>query len=342
MTHYERLGVKADSSADDIRKAYLDLAKQLHPDKTGGDKEKENRLKEINSSYDILKDPAKRKEYDLSLRRPHIDLNNFGGGDQFNHFSDAFAATHGKMYRNMMDTGRVAETFANITFEESYTGLQRDVEYTRHNYCNDCSGTGGSETNVCPNCKGTGQLTRLQNFYQITTACPTCKGRGFLVKKHCPSCSGLGKVPEKMKIMIVIPRGVHDKTIMEIPGIGGIGKTGAAPLRVLVNVAKNPRFERIHNDVVENISIEIPQAVLGDEITVKAITGATLKVNVPPGFASGGQLRLHNMGMPDMNNNKIVGDHILKVGIRIPKADDLNECEKESYHTLMSCFKLDN
>ncbi len=336
--YYEILGVSRDASPEEIRKAYLKLAHKYHPDKTGGDKAAEDKLKEINEAYDVLKNQKKRQEYDrfgaageaFSGARGGggFDPSGFGfGGDASGFdapFEDFFDVLFGRgqgRRRSGPAPGADLEVRVTVTLKEAAFGAKKRVTINRREPCGDCKGTGaapGTQPQTCPECRGAGQVRRAQGFFSITQTCPRCRGAGRTITKPCGKCSGNGRVPMPKEISIDIPAGVDTGSRLRVPGEGESGDSGGpyGDLYIFVEVEPHEVFERRGNDIVCEVPISFPQAALGATIRVPTLKSEA-EVKVPPGTQSGTLFRLRGQGMPDLRGYQ-KGDQFVKVQLETP------------------------
>ncbi|MCX5757189.1 MAG: molecular chaperone DnaJ, partial [Candidatus Hydrogenedentes bacterium] len=292
---YEVLGVSRQSSDEEIRKAYLKLAHKYHPDKTGGDKAAEEKLKEINGSYDILKNPEKRKQYD---QFGHGN-NPFGGGGCGGGtpgfegaFEDVFdmcfgrsggGGGGGRRQRNPR-AGNDLEYKIPITLREAAFGVKKSIRFARMETCSECSGTGaaaGSRPEVCPSCQGSGQTHIARGFFSVTQTCGRCRGTGRTISKPCHRCSGEGRTRIQREIAVDIPAGVDTGLRLRVPGEGEPGENGGprGDLHIYIEVQQDELFLREGSDILCEVPVSFPKAVLGATIRVPTLTGeAELKV----------------------------------------------------------------
>ncbi|MBI2434861.1 MAG: molecular chaperone DnaJ [Candidatus Hydrogenedentes bacterium] len=340
-TYYETLGVEPCASADEIRKAYLKLAHKHHPDKTGGDKAAEEQLKEINAAYDTLKNPEKRKKYDLELeaqQRGHagfggfedafrggfdpggFEFSGFGGGG----FEDIFGSLFGSggMRRPAgPETGADLEAAITISLEEAFNGVRKTARIRRPEACSLCGGSGaepGTAWETCSTCGGSGQLAQSRAGFSVRTTCPHCYGEGSLLKNPCKQCSGHGQTQAERTITVEIPAGVDTGARLRLPGQGAAGLRGgpAGDLYVHIGVQAHEFFKRQGNDLVCDVPLSITQAALGDRVRVPTITGVA-DLNIPEGTQNGARFRMRGQGMPRLAGGGR-GDQIVRVEVEIP------------------------
>ena len=332
--YYEVLGVNKGASADELKKAYRKKAMQYHPDRNPDDKEAEEKFKEVNEAYEILSDPQKRDRYDR-FGHAGVDPNQgFGGGGGFGGFEDIFGDIFGSFAggfgggrrRNGPRKGADIQMRVNISFEEAAFGTKRDIKITRSENCPDCGGTGaapGTERTTCPHCNGTGQINKVSNtpFGQFTnvTTCPNCGGQGTIVTDPCKKCGGKGKIRKDITINVDIPAGVDDDAVISLRGQGEPGQNGgpSGDVYVIVQVKPHKIFKRNGADLVLEIPITYPQAVLGADIVVPTLT-ERISYKVPAGTQHGTVFRLKGKGVKYVNSNRY-GDLYVKVFIEIPK-----------------------
>jgi len=335
---YEILGVSKDAPQEEIRKAYLKLAHQYHPDKTGGDKAAEEKLKEVNEAYDTLKNPNKRKQYDAMASNPFGDMGGFGGfgsagsagpGGGFDApFDDFFDVLFGRGgggggrgRRRTMRPGNDLEYRVKISLREAARGVQRTIRFSRSETCLDCNGSGaarGSQPTVCPECHGSGQVRRSQGFFSISQPCPRCGGAGRIVTNPCSRCSGRGTVKVDREIKVDLPAGIDTGQRLRVAGEGEPGEGGGprGDLYILVEVEHDDIFQRDGNDVICQVPISFPQAVLGDKIRVPTLNGEA-ELKIPAGAQSGQLFRMRGLGIPDVHGYH-QGDQIVRIQVETP------------------------
>lgn len=358
--YYEVLGVSRDASIDEIKKAYRKLVLKYHPDRNPGDKQAEEKFKEITEAYEVLSDPEKRKIYDTyghagfgpggfdwtqDFSRVRMDFSDIFGDIFDDFFSDIFGTGQ---YSTRQRTGEKIrgsdlEYRVYITLKEAATGVEKYINVSRYDPCPVCNGSGkksGTSTSTCPMCHGTGRITQSKGFFTITQTCPRCKGEGVIIPNPCPNCRGTGRVRNLHKILVKIPAGIESGTSLRLRGQGDSGPNNGpkGDLYVTVFIEKDKVFERKGNDIICEVPITITQAVLGDEVEVPTLTGK-VKVKIPAGIQNGSFLRLKNLGMPRLNGHG-KGDQIIKVKITIPKK--LSKQEKLLYQQLKEIENIDN
>jgi len=325
---YEILGVPRTASDEEIRKAYLKLAHKYHPDKTGGDKEAENKLKEINAAYDVLKNADKRRQYDTFGQSDGMGGFNQGGfGAGFDSpFEDFFDMLFGRGgggggRRPSARPGNDLELRVSLTLEEAAFGAKKNVRFSRKEICSDCTGSGaapGTRPEVCPLCQGSGQVRATHGFFSVTQTCTRCRGAGRIITKPCSRCSGEGRIRIQREISIDIPAGVDTGLRLRVSGEGEPGDNGGprGDLHVYVEVQPHEIFSREGIDIICEFPISFTQAAIGATVRVPTLRGeADLKI--PAGTQPAAMLRLRGLGMPDLRGYR-QGDQIVKVMVEIP------------------------
>ncbi len=339
---YEVLGVPRDASPDAIKTAYRKLSKEWHPDKHKGEKAAEDKFKEINEAYEALSDPQKKQNYDqFGAANPGggagagfnggagfggFDFSGFAGGERVD-FSDLFEGFFGGGRRAQAkpDTGADREVAISISFMEAVTGIQRTLRLRRLHKCSHCTGTGaepGSKIETCADCGGTGQIVRTsQSFFgalRQAVLCPKCKGSGKVPEKACKKCSGEGRVADDATVIIDVPAGISEGQSLRVRGEGDAGIRGAASgdLYVRIHVEEDARFARDGDDIRSQVTLSVPDAILGTEIPVETVLGKT-QLKIPAGTQSGQVFRIKHKGMPVLNTSRF-GDHYVTVDVEIP------------------------
>ncbi|MBE6055234.1 MAG: molecular chaperone DnaJ [Clostridium sartagoforme] len=349
--YYAALGLEKGASDEEIKKAFRKLAIKYHPDKNQGNKEAENKFKEINEAYQVLSDPDKKAKYDM-YGTVDFDGSGFGsggfGGFDFSDiggFGDIFESFFGGgggggRRRNGPQRGSDLEYTINLTFEEAVFGVEKEISIDRSENCETCKGSGakeGTSKKTCPTCNGQGQVrvqrqTPLGSFVSTST-CNTCGGTGTVIEEPCTSCHGRGHVRKSRKIKVNIPAGVDTGNVMPLRGQGNHGTNDGPPgdLYVRINVAPSKKFVRKGNDIYIDTHISMGKAALGTEITVATVDG-DVKYTIPAGTQSGTLFRLKGKGVPRVNSSGR-GDQYVKVIVDIPK--NLNEKQKDALKAFM-------
>lgn len=329
---YDLLGVKRDATEQELRKAYLKLAHQYHPDKTGGDKPAEDKLKEINAAYDILKNKEKRAQYDQfgSMGDPFSGAGAGGpfrtgghSGDFEAPFDDLFDVLfgRGRGRRNAAMPGNDIEYRLRVSLKEAATGIKKEVSFDRMEACGECHGSGGapgSNRQTCPNCQGSGQVRTSQGFFTVSRPCPRCRGAGSTISNPCHRCSGSGRARATPRVSVDIPAGVDSGMRLRLTGEGEPGENGGprGDLYIFIEVEHDEMFEREGTTITCEVPISFPHAAIGTTIRVPTLFGEA-ELKVPPGTQSGALLRLRGLGLPDIHGYR-QGDQIVRVRVETP------------------------
>lgn len=340
--YYEVLGVSKSASADEIKKAFRRLAVQHHPDKEGGNEEK---FKEINEAYDVLKDAQKRQRYDQfghagvggaagggsaggnpfegfgGFNGQNINFD-FGGG--FGDIFDQFFGGGGSQRQRGPQRGRDVEVQLQLTFQEAIFGIEHEMTLDMEDTCEHCKGTTvepGYEMKTCPTCHGAGQQTRVMNTMfgaiQQTVPCETCHGRGKVPEKVCTVCKGTGTQRKKQSIKVKIPAGIDDGATIRLSGRGeAIADGEKGDLYVQIRVKADKKFTREGDIILSEEHVGMVDATLGTEIDVETVDGI-VRMKIPAGTQSGTDFKLSNHGVPHMNSDKR-GPHIVSIVVDTP------------------------
>ncbi|XXF70693.1 molecular chaperone DnaJ [Thermoanaerobacterium thermosaccharolyticum] len=349
--YYAILGLDRNASDDDIKKAYRTLAKKYHPDLNPGNKEAEQKFKEINEAYQILSDPQKKAQYDqfgdAAFSQGGFnegDFSGFGGfgqgGFDFGGFGDIFGDIFGDMFggstrrKTGPQKGNDIRLNLTLTFEEAAFGVEKEIEVERYEKCDRCNGTGanpGTNPEVCPDCHGTGEVRITQNtpFGRIVNVrtCSRCHGEGKIIKNPCSKCHGTGKVRKVRKLKVNIPAGIDEGQMVSLRGEGEPGERGGAngDLFIVINIKPHKIFKRDGFNVLLKMPISFVEAALGAEIEVPTLDGKAI-YSIPPGTQTGTVFRLRNKGIPHINGRGR-GDEFVEVYVDVPKK--LTEKQKE-------------
>lgn len=349
--YYEILGVNKNATDDELKKAYRKLAKKYHPDANPDDKAgAEAKFKEVNEAYENLSDPQKRKMYD---QFGTVDPQGFGGaggpfggqggyysysssdfgdfGDLGDIFSSFFGGGFGGRTSSRRQTGPKKGADLNlgmeITFEQAFLGVEKEVIITRDDTCETCHGSGakpGTSKMKCTTCNGTGQVTQVQNTIlgqmQTRRTCTTCHGTGEIIKEPCETCRGKGTVRKQPKIKVKIPAGIDDNQTIVLRGEGEPGEKGGpkGDLYITVRIKRNSIYTRKGNNVLCEVPITITQATLGAELEIPMVDGSKEKYKIPEGTQTGTKFTLRNKGFKSVNSSS-VGDFVFTVTVQTPK-----------------------
>ena len=338
--YYEVLGVSKDASADDIKKAYRKMAMKYHPDRNPGDKEAEEKFKEVGEAYEVLSDADKKARYD-QYGFAGVDPNfgagaggyggaGFGGFGDFSDLGDIFGDFFGGgrsrgSQQNAPRRGENVMSRLELTFEEAAFGCEKEVATPRIGNCPNCSGSGSADgvIETCSQCRGTGQVRTVQNFMgmqmQSTTTCPACNGRGKIIKTPCSTCKGKGKVRRTNRVKVKIPAGVDAGQSVRVRGEGGVGSNGGpnGDLLVEIYIKRHPIFTRQDTDVLCEVPISFTQAALGATIQVPTLDGM-VDYEIPEGTQTGREFILREKGIPEVGNSRRRGNHRFTVVVETP------------------------
>jgi molecular chaperone DnaJ len=339
--YYEVLGLPRDADADAIKKAYRRLAIQLHPDRNKAP-DAEERFKELSEAYAVLSDPEKKSRYDqfghagIDQQYSSEDLfrtinfqDIFGGMGLDSLFAQMFGLG-GMGGRGGPGRGRDLQVAHGITLEQAFTGTEADLTYWRLEDCEPCKGSGaepGTRVDTCPSCRGSGQAVRLMRTafgtLQQVGACPDCGGAGRRIATPCRSCKGSGHARHKRTVTVNVPAGIDSGQSLRVAGQGEVGPRGGPPgdLYVEVRVQDHPRFHREGADLMTEVPVSFPQAVLGTVLELETLDG-TVELQVPAGSETGKTLRLRGKGMPYLRGS---GRGDLHVRLRVVTPTKLND-----------------
>ena len=336
--YYEVLGVEKGASANEIKRAYRKAAMKYHPDRNPGDKEAEEKFKEVGEAYEVLSDDDKRARYD-QYGFAGVDPNfnpgggyggGFGGGfDGFGDLGDIFGEFFGGGSRrstaNAPRRGENVMSRLELTFEEAAFGCEKEVSVQRIENCSVCNGTGSADgvIETCSTCRGSGQVRTTQNFMgmsmQSTSVCPKCGGKGKVIKTPCNTCKGKGKVRRTQKIKVKVPAGVDEGQSVRVRGEGCVGSNGGPSGDVLVEIyiKRHAIFSRQNMDVLCEVPISFAQAALGAEIQVPTLDGK-VPYTIPEGTQTGTTFTLPGKGIPEVGNPRRRGSQRFTVVVETP------------------------
>ncbi len=333
--YYEVLGVSRDASQETMKRAYRRLAKKYHPDRQPENSQAEERFKELQEAYAVLKDPEKRGRYDALC----FGEGNRGGprgrnGRKGREGGEVVEEILEFLKRRMANRGRRGEDLrylVTLSFEEAALGLEKEIRIPKRKSCPSCGGRGwrspAGASPVCPMCRGEGEITVMRGKRREVLECPGCGGKGVLEKKSCERCKGSGRVVYRVRRTISIPPGVDNGTRLKLRGEGGAGEVGGenGDLYVVIQVEDHPFFTRSDLDVCCEVPVHFTQAVLGGEIRVPTLEGERW-LTIPPGTQPGDVFVLQGCGIPCLDGSRR-GDQ--KVSIRVEVPREVSEEERD-------------
>ncbi|GIX07383.1 MAG: chaperone protein DnaJ [Candidatus Poribacteria bacterium] len=337
--YYEVLGVPRDATEEQIKKAYRRLALKYHPDKNPGDKEAEERFKEVSEAYQVLSNKELRARYD---RYGHAGLQQGTGEGPFHYTTADFMEIFNRVFGEFGDLfgmgsrtrgrrGNDIRADVELTLEEAYRGTRVTLEIPRKEVCDTCQGSGlrpGARPRPCPQCGGRGQLVFRQGFFAVQQTCPRCQGTGEYIADYCPTCRGEGRVNDVARVEVSIPPGVDNNMILRLNGQGDAGIQGAPSGDLLVGVRIRPHelFERRGDDLFLEWHVPMVDAALGTTVRVPLLSGEEEELRLPPGTQSGEIITLRGKGMPRLQRH---GHGDLKVLIVVDTPTHLSPQERE-------------
>lgn len=347
---YEVLGVERDADQKTIKRAFLKLARKLHPDVNDAP-DAEEKFKEVNEAYSVLSDERKRANYDrygdpdgpAGFGGSSVDMSDFfGGGFGINDIFDSFFGGMGSQRggASVRTHGRDMGIRLQITLEEAAAGCTKTISYTRLAPCDDCGGTGvaeGGSVRTCDRCHGSGVVIEIQRTIfgqmQSQTTCPVCHGDGRVVDHPCETCGGSGRTPEKETVELTIPAGVRMGQTISVPGKGEAGIRGdmAGDLVASIEILPHERFDRQGDDLVCTVAIDALEAIVGTDVNVPGILeGENVVVEIAPGTQFGEHVVCHGHGMPNVSTG-LRGDLVALIQIVTPtdiEGEDLVDIER--------------
>ena len=345
--YYEILGLRKGANAEELKKSYRKLAMQYHPDRNPGDKEAEQKFKEISEAYDILKDDQKRAAYD---RYGHAAFefggaSSAGGGrggaaggfDFSGGFSDIFEDLFGEFMggggagggprsgarQQQANRGNDLRYNLEVSLEEAFKGDQKNIRINAACACDACKGSGsadGAAPEVCTYCQGSGKVRMQQGFFTIERTCTQCSGSGTMIKNPCKSCKGTGRLRKERALNVNIPAGVDEGTRIRLSGEGEAGLRGGPPgdLYIFVSVKPHLFFQREAHDIHCKVPVKMTVAALGGIIEVPTIDGTRAKLTIPSGTQTGNQFRLRGKGMTNVRSKGTRGDMYVQAVVETP------------------------
>lgn len=339
---YEILGVTKSATKEEIKKAYRQQALKYHPDKNPGNAEAEDKFKEAAEAYEVLSDDTKRQRYDQFGHAGLGGAASGGGGyggfsnieDIFSAFGDIFGGHFGGFggFSGQSRGGRRVNKGSNLrikvrlSLQDIAKGVEKNIKVKKYVACEVCTGSGaakGSSFTTCSTCRGSGQVTRVTNsfFGQMQTAsvCPTCQGEGKIIEHKCTACFGEGIVKGEETVKLNIPAGVAEGMQLSVSGKGNAARRGGINGDLIIQVEEEPHplLTREENDLIYDLSLSIPDAIIGAHVEIPTIDGK-VKVKIEPGTQPGKILRLRGKGIPSVNGYG-VGDLLVNITVFIPK-----------------------
>lgn len=328
IDYYELL--ECERGADDatLKSSYRKLAMRWHPDRNPGDAQAEAQFKAINEAYDCLKDPQKRAAYD---RFGHAAFQQGGGAgpQDFGAFSDIFENIFGEFMGGGRGGGRPSARRGadlrydmEISLEDAFHGIKRDITVDVSGVCDPCGGSGarpGTAAKACHTCGGHGKVRAQQGFFVVERACPTCHGAGQVIADPCPHCRGEGRLDKTKTLTVDIPPGVDEGTRVRLSGEGEAGMRGAAPgdLYIFLHISRHALFEREGTTLYAHAPISFTTAALGGTITIPGLDGERHELRIAAGIQSGRELRQRGAGMPVLQGRGR-GDLVVRIDVETP------------------------
>lgn len=351
IEYYELLEVSKTASQDEIKRAFRKQAMKYHPDRNPGDKEAEQKFKQINEAYEVLKDEQKRAAYDHYGK---AGLGGMGGANPFGggfDFAGGFADVFNDIFSEFMGGNRTQSSYAhrgsdlrynlNITLEKAFSGCEEEIVVPTTENCEKCHGHGtknGEKPGACPICHGSGKIRRQQGgFFVFETVCPTCGGSGFAVTDPCPECRGAGQHKINKKLKIKIKPGVETNMRIRLAGEGMAGIHGGENGDLYVGIVVEPHklYERNGDDLYTAVPVSVCCAILGGKVEIPGIDGKKVEVSIPSGTQNDALIKVKGQGMHRYDSEQR-GDMYVNVKVVIPTK--LTDKQKE----LMEAFRAES
>jgi molecular chaperone DnaJ len=356
--YYEILGVSKSSSDAELKAAYRKLAFKYHPDQSKGEKDAENKFKEISEAYDTLKDPQKRAAYD---RFGHAASGASGGGSSggfhnqaggFGDFNDIFGDIFGDMMGGQRGGSRKKSTSERgsdlkynftISLEDAFNGIEREISFNTFVKCQPCDGLGTKDSTgvkTCGTCNGRGSTRMQQGFFAVEQTCYECSGSGSVIKNPCNKCNGQGRNSENKKLKVSIPKGIESNTRIRLSEEGEAGLRGGSSgdLYIYVSVTEHPMFKVDKSDLHIAVNLSFVTAILGGEVNIPTIDGGEIKLKIPVGTQHDDRLKIKSYGMNKVRSS-VRGDMYAHIKIQIPK--NVSSKQKELLEEFSKESKLD-
>ncbi len=342
--YYEILELSRTASGDDIKKAYRKLALKYHPDRNQGDKEAEEKFKQINQAYEVLSNDEKRSLYDkygkAGLENSGFGFSDIDISDIFNTFFGRRGANSSRSRSSMQELYEVdLEIIINLEFNEAVFGCEKELEYSYKSPCDTCKGSGAKDgkTSSCVYCGGAGQIQMQQGFMSIVQTCPHCYGSGQMIQDKCEECDGKGFMEQKNNIKISIPEGIDNGNRIRVSGKGNVGKYSTGDLYVRAKVKDHDKFIRHGDDLYIEIPVFFTQALLGESIKIQNLKGDDLDLNLPVGTKDKKQIIFENEGVKNARTKK-KGRLIAQIKINTPNS--INDDQRELLVKLQNSFGI--
>ena len=344
--YYKTLGISKESSQEEIKKAFRHLARKYHPDVNQGNKEAEEKFKEINEAFQVLGNSDKKQQYDQygSSAFSHEDTTGFRSRgfnfeDLFSDFGfgDIFDIFNHRRRNGVEDYEEGADLRYDlyIALEEAFSGIKKTIEVRVHETCKKCKGLGAEEKYLkeCEKCKGSGEIriARKHGFTQFVSVspCDKCHGNGKIATKYCDTCNGKGDAEKIEKIEVKIPKGINHGQYLRIEGKGELGRNAPpGDLYVVIHVKDHPIFKREEENLFLDKKIDLTTAIFGGEIIIKGIDEKNIKIKIPAGTQSHSSLRIEGQGMSIVKSRER-GDLFIRIIVEIPKGD--KDKDKKKY-----------
>lgn len=343
--YYSILDVSKSATADEIKKAYRKKALKYHPDRNPNDPQAEQKFKEVSEAYEVLSDENKRHIYDQygkdGLNGANMGhgaggfggfssmeealrtfMGAFGGSSSGESIFDSFFGFDSRSSDNYQRKGTSKKTYVTISFEESATGVDKEILLTNNVTCSSCSGSGAAASNgvkTCPTCHGQGQIYQSHGFFSMSSTCHQCQGTGKIITNPCSTCHGTGKIKKKQKVKIHIPAGVDNGMRLKMAGYGDAGENGGPPgdLYVIIKVNPHETFTRENDDVYIDLPISFSEASLGTKKDIPTPLKETCKITIAEGTQSGKIYRVKSKGFPSIHGAG-KGDLFVRIVVETP------------------------
>ncbi|GAB3617010.1 molecular chaperone DnaJ [Okibacterium endophyticum] len=330
--HYEVLGVSRDASADEIKKAYRRLARELHPD-VNPEADASERFKAVTHAYDVLSDPEQRQRYDMGGGNGGLGGQGFGGfGDIFETFFGGQSQQRGP--RSRRERGEDALLRVEVDLDEVIFGTHRDIDVDTAVLCDTCKGSccqPGTAPVTCDICHGTGQIQRvarsLLGNVMTSSPCGTCRGYGTVIATPCVTCQGQGRVRARRTVSVDIPAGVETGLRLQMPGSGEVGPAGGpnGDLYLEIKVRHHEVFSRNGDDLLCTLEVPMTDAILGTTTTLHALDG-DVEIELKPGTQSAEVITVRDRGVTKLRGS---GRGDLRIGVQVVTPTRLDHKERE-------------